>query len=673
MERCMMVKQQSRKYSIFMFVVILSIAILFPTSYAYSSPIKEPLLGPTDSKEVEDFADQFFNQSHIKNQLAGAVFVIVRDGRILLNKGYGYSDVEKKIAVNPNHTIFPLASISKVFTSTGIMQLVEQGKLDLDEDIQTYLEDITLNNKTTDKLTMKHLLTNTAGFDFTDKLESIHHHSIPRISLDKYVKENMPSIVRKPGEAFRYDNFGFSLQGYILEKLSGKSFNQYMTENIFTPLKMENSSFLLTPQLKANLATGYTSSNQPFPVFLSNPIEQPEGGMVSTGHDMAQFMMAHLNKGSFEGRTILKQGTAQNMHTIHYSVHPKVPNMAYGFETYYHSSHNNQFVIGKGGDIPGFHSWMWLLPEHKVGGFIVFNKDKEFREELFKAFMNHYYPIPKKEQTYMTSSPQQLKRFEGTYRDLRINPWITKITVTSQGQLLAEDPMGKNILRQIDPMLFKDEKGTFLAFKESADGSIGYLQYRNMVSMAQKISPSRHFADVPQSHPYAAYINGVQDFGVLQGDSNHAFHPLAPMTRAEFAGDLVRLIGVRASTNPVSFIDSKKSPYVKEIQALVEADALKGTSPTKFEPNRPITRQEAAVIVFEVSKSLLNAQPVKVNLKGAIDPWATQAVQYVVFHGLYGPEVISSKGLIDYKAKEPLLRQEAAAFLYNYARHIFKK
>lgn len=673
MERCIMFKGYRKTCSICMFVVILFVSIIFPTAYTYSSPVKGVPLGPTDPKEVENFADQFFNQSHIKDQMAGAVFVVVRDGKILLNKGYGYSDLEKKIAVNPKHTVFPLASISKVFTSTGIMQLVEQGKLNLDEDIQSYLGDIKINNKTKYKLTMKHLLTNTTGFDFTDRLESIHNRSIQPISLEKYVKENMPSVVRKPGEAFRYDNFGFTLQGYILEKLSGKSFNHYITEHIYKPLKMENTSFLLTPKLKAKLATGYNANNQPFPIFLSNPIELPEGGMVSTGHDMAQFMMAHLNKGSFEGKTILKQDTADKMHTIHYSVHPKIPNMAYGFETYYHSSHNKQFVIGKGGDIPGFHSWMWLLPEHKVGGFIVVNKDKEFREELFRAFMNRYYPLPKKEQSYMTSSPQQLKRFEGTYRDLRINPWITKITATSQGQLIAEDPMGKNILRQIDPLLFKDEKGAFLAFKKSDDGSIGYLQYHNTVSMAQKISPSKHFSDVSDSHPYATYIYGVQDFGVLQVDSNHAFRPLAPITRAEFASDFIRLIGVHTSTNPVAFTDSKNSPYGKEIQALVEADALKGTTTTTFEPNRPITRQEAAVIIFEVSKSLLNAQPANASLKGSVDPWANQAVQYVVSKGLYGPEVISSKNLIDYKAKEPLLRQEAAALLYNYAQLIFKK
>ncbi|WP_235496688.1 beta-lactamase family protein [Aneurinibacillus migulanus] len=646
------------------------VAVFTFAPYAYGSSVKEMALGPTDAKEVEEFADTFFSQPHIKDQLAGAVFVIVKDGKILLKKGYGYADLEKKIPADPDRTVFPVASISKVFTATGIMQLVEQGKINLDEDIQTYLGDVKLKNKTDYPLTMKHLLTHTTGFDFTDTLESAQHRPEP-LPLDKYVKENMSTVIRKPGEAFRYDNFASMLQGYILQNVSGKSFNQYITENIYQPLEMKNSSFLLTPEIKAKLATGYNAANKPFPVYTSNPIEQPEGGMFSTGKDMAAFMMAHLNKGTIEGHKILDKDTAEMMQSIHYAIHPKLPNMAYGFETYYHSSHNNQFVIGKGGDLPGAHSWMWLLPEQRVGGFIVFNKDIDFREELFKAFMDRYYPMPKKEQKYVASTQEQLKRFEGVYRDLRVNPWVTKITATQQGQLLAEDPMGKNTLRQVEPLLFKDEEGTLLAFKETDDGRVAYLQYHNPVSLAERLPASKQFSDVPTVHPYAAYIKDVQQFGVLPGDTDGFFYPEAPVTRAEFVGELIRLIGVRASTHPVIFTDTKNNKYAKEIQAAVEANAIKGVTKNTFEPNRPITRQEAAAIIWGVSQALIDAQPADAPLAGEVDPWAIQAVKYAAANKLYGPEVTSSeKGMVDYKAKKPLLRQEAAALFYTYARHM---
>ncbi|CEH30838.1 S-layer homology domain protein [Aneurinibacillus migulanus] len=669
MERIMLIRKSFRKKLIHIFLTMI-VAVFTFAPYAYGSSVKEMALGPTDAKEVEEFADTFFSQPHIKDQLAGAVFVIVKDGKILLKKGYGYADLEKKILADPDRTVFPVASISKVFTATGIMQLVEQGKINLDEDIQTYLGDVKLKNKTDYPLTMKHLLTHTTGFDFTDTLESAQHRPEP-LPLDKYVKENMSTVIRKPGEAFRYDNFASMLQGYILQNVSGKSFNQYITENIYQPLEMKNSSFLLTPEIKAKLATGYNAANKPFPVYTSNPIEQPEGGMFSTGKDMAAFMMAHLNKGTIEGHKILDKDTAEMMQSIHYAIHPKLPNMAYGFETYYHSSHNNQFVIGKGGDLPGAHSWMWLLPEQRVGGFIVFNKDIDFREELFKAFMDRYYPMPKKEQKYVASTQEQLKRFEGVYRDLRVNPWVTKITATQQGQLLAEDPMGKNTLRQVEPLLFKDEEGTLLAFKETDDGRVAYLQYHNPVSLAERLPASKQFSDVPTVHPYAAYIKDVQQFGVLPGDTDGFFYPEAPVTRAEFVGELIRLIGVRASTHPVIFTDTKNNKYAKEIQAAVEANAIKGVTKNTFEPNRPITRQEAAAIIWGVSQALIDAQPADAPLAGEVDPWAIQAVKYAAANKLYGPEVTSSeKGMVDYKAKKPLLRQEAAALFYTYARHM---
>ncbi|KIV53291.1 pilus assembly protein [Aneurinibacillus migulanus] len=665
----MLIRKSFRKKLIHIFLTMI-VAVFTFAPYAYGSSVKEMALGPTDAKEVEEFADTFFSQPHIKDQLAGAVFVIVKDGKILLKKGYGYADLEKKILADPDRTVFPVASISKVFTATGIMQLVEQGKINLDEDIQTYLGDVKLKNKTDYPLTMKHLLTHTTGFDFTDTLESAQHRPEP-LPLDKYVKENMSTVIRKPGEAFRYDNFASMLQGYILQNVSGKSFNQYITENIYQPLEMKNSSFLLTPEIKAKLATGYNAANKPFPVYTSNPIEQPEGGMFSTGKDMAAFMMAHLNKGTIEGHKILDKDTAEMMQSIHYAIHPKLPNMAYGFETYYHSSHNNQFVIGKGGDLPGAHSWMWLLPEQRVGGFIVFNKDIDFREELFKAFMDRYYPMPKKEQKYVASTQEQLKRFEGVYRDLRVNPWVTKITATQQGQLLAEDPMGKNTLRQVEPLLFKDEEGTLLAFKETDDGRVAYLQYHNPVSLAERLPASKQFSDVPTVHPYAAYIKDVQQFGVLPGDTDGFFYPEAPVTRAEFVGELIRLIGVRASTHPVIFTDTKNNKYAKEIQAAVEANAIKGVTKNTFEPNRPITRQEAAAIIWGVSQALIDAQPADAPLAGEVDPWAIQAVKYAAANKLYGPEVTSSeKGMVDYKAKKPLLRQEAAALFYTYARHM---
>ena len=120
--------------------------IATPMSYAAETKVKP--LGPTNSKEVEKFADQFFNLPQIKDKLSGAAFVVVKDDQVLFKKGYGYADVEKKRPVDPDSTVFRIASISKVFTSTAAMQLVEQNKLDINKDVQAYLKDFNINNKT---------------------------------------------------------------------------------------------------------------------------------------------------------------------------------------------------------------------------------------------------------------------------------------------------------------------------------------------------------------------------------------------------------------------------------------------------------------------------------------------------------------------------------------------
>jgi hypothetical protein len=145
------------------------------------------------------------------------------------------------------------------------------------------------------------------------------------------------------------------------------------------------------------------------------------------------------------------------MSKTHVAIHPMVPNMAYGFEYSYQDSYNGQYVIGKGGAAPrGFHSWMWLLPEQNAGAFIAYNKSGNLREKLFEAFMDRYYPVQEQEkQTYITLTPDQLRRFEGVYRDVRISCLITRIHATTDGQLVLENLKGKPTAQPIEPLLFE--------------------------------------------------------------------------------------------------------------------------------------------------------------------------------------------------------------------------
>lgn len=627
--------------------------------------------GPVNAQEVEAFADDFFARQDIKTLgIPGATFVVVKDGKVLLQKGYGYADVEKKIPVDPEKTLFRIASVSKVFTAVTVMQLVEQGEIDLNRDIQEYLGDIKMKNNTGSPVTMEHLLTHTTGFDIVDPPvgDSLSYDLTKEIELKDYVNEWMPTVIRKPGEVYKYDNMASMLQGYIVQQISGVPFNQYVKEHIFEPLGMNDSHFLLSPDHISRLATGYDHENKATPVYNFIPNDMPYGGMLTTGSDMGKFMMAYLNQGKLGDNRILKAETAKEMGRVHKAIHQKVPNMAYGFEYAYQEFYNGQNVIGKGGAAPGgFSSWMWLLPEQNTGAFIVYNKSGDLREKLFQAFMDHYYPKQDEEhKTYLTLSKEQMRRYEGVYRDLRVSYLLTRIHATSDGQLVLENLKGRQTAKPIDPLLFEDESGSKIAFKENPDGTIAYMfSNTNPVVWVEKLNKPEPFKDVREKHPYAEYIDGLHQLGIVQSKADGTFGPDEPVTRAEFVEQVMKWIGIPASKNQTNIKDIHDIPQAGLIQSAFEYGFITGYSDHLFKPERLITRQEAALILSRVMMSM-GAKSLEGKITGETDAWAENAVKFVVGIKFYGPEVtISGDGAADYKSKQVMTRQEAAVLLYQ--------
>nr|WP_242069438.1 serine hydrolase [Paenibacillus dendritiformis] len=183
-----------------------------------------------NAQDVEAFADEFFARRDVKALgVPGALFVVVKDGKVLLQKGYGYADAEKKVPVDPEKTLFRIASVSKVFTAAAVMQLVEQGKIELHRDVQHYLGDIQMKNDIGSPVTMEHLLTHTTGFDVVDPPvgDSISYDLASEVKLEDYVKKWMPAVTRTPGEVYKYDNMASMLQGYIVQQVAGVPFKVY--------------------------------------------------------------------------------------------------------------------------------------------------------------------------------------------------------------------------------------------------------------------------------------------------------------------------------------------------------------------------------------------------------------------------------------------------------------
>ena len=636
---------------------------------AYAAPAANPAAS-LDAKEAERFADAFFKREDVKAlNVPGAVFVVVKGDKVLLEKGYGYADLKTKTPVDPRQTAFRIASISKVFTATAVMQLAEQGKIDLDKDVQSYLGDIPLKNKTSSPLTMKHLLTHTSGFDQVDP-QGFTFDVNQKTPLEDFTRQNMPNIVQPPGEVYKYDNVASMFQGLIVQKLTKQPFHQYVSEHIFKPLGMNDSSFVPTKELQSRLATGYVDNgdqaNQPFPPYQMMPVDMPQGGMVTTGSDMSKFLIAQLNGGKLGNSRILEDKTLKTMQSTQLAIHPELPIMTYGYE--FAQQQNGQYVIVKGGTTPDFSSLIWLMPEHKVGGFIVTNKNIDLRGLVFKAFMDHFYPKKEsKPRAYLTPSKQELRRFEGLYSDLRIRYLVTRIEAAEDGTLEMKSVLYKKKLRQLDSLLFEDESGGLVAFKENPDGKISYYYSQSLpTAYTAKMPEKEPFADVPDHHPYAEYINGLHQLNIVKGDAGDTFGPDQPMTRAEFLMMFLSWLGISAEKTTARFTDLEGVPGADMIEtaALPHYGLVQGNAANRFEPNRPITRQEAAVIVWRFH-SKLGTPSKNANMAEGTDPWAEESVKNIVAHKLYGPEVLVTKdGKADYKSKQVMTRQEAAALIY---------
>jgi CubicO group peptidase (beta-lactamase class C family) len=397
-------------------------------------------VGPTDATELESFLDEFFAEKLEELHIPGAAFVMVKDGDVFFKKGYGYADLDKRTPVDPDRTVFRTGSVSKLFTWTAAMQMVEKGSLELDADVNQYLTEFQLPATYSSPVTLHHLMTHTAGFE--DRWIGYKTYDEDRvISLGQFLASNTPNRVIAPGSVHSYSNYGTDLGGYLVAEVSGTSFSEYAEKNIFQPLGMVRSTFRqpMPESLVSDLAVGYWYENDNYeaaPFMYSHSV--PADGLSTTAADMALFMIAHLQDGQYRATRILQEATARQMHSQQFAHHPELPGMSYGFKERYI---NGQRVIGHGGDIPVFSGQLILLPEHDEGFFVVYNKfDDALREDLIRAFFARYYP-PQLEPAppeVLPMTQEDLARFTGRYR------WV-RYPRSTVGKLIALIPGPHNI------------------------------------------------------------------------------------------------------------------------------------------------------------------------------------------------------------------------------------
>jgi CubicO group peptidase (beta-lactamase class C family) len=337
--------------------------------------------------------DALFPDALARGDIPGAVVVVVAQGTVLFAKGYGSADVAARKPVDPGRTLFRVGSISKTVTWTAVLQLSQAGKLDLDRDVNDYL-DFRIPNTFPRPITLRNLLTHTGGFEDTVK-NIAFSGSADFLTNEQFLKAWIPARIYPPGTVVAYSNYGGALAGYIVQRVSGEPFEQYVEHHIFAPLGMSLSSFRqpLPGGLDADEATGYRAGKAQAFEFIA---PAPAGAMSTTALDMAHFMIAHLQHGRYDERSILDAPSADLMHAVAYQPVPPLNGMALGF---YHEDRNGQSIIGHAGGTNYFHSDMHLFLDAGVGIFVAMNAggigdaQDGIRRALLANFADRYFPL----------------------------------------------------------------------------------------------------------------------------------------------------------------------------------------------------------------------------------------------------------------------------------------
>ncbi len=364
-----------------------------------------PAATPLTADDANAWLDGYMPYALHTGDIAGAVVAIVKDGQILTERGFGYSDVEKRAPVDPKLTLFRPGSVSKLFTWTAVMQQVEQGKIDLDADVNQYL-DFKIPARDGKPVTMRELMQHVAGFE--EQAKGIMSEDPKSPGFEALLKQWVPERVFAPDTTPAYSNYGASLAGYIVQRVSGEPFDDYIDKHIFEPLDMKHSTFRqpLPANLEPLMSKCYLLASEPPKGFeIIGPA--PAGALSSPGEDMAHFMIAHLQNGEYHGNRILKAETAEMMHNSPLTLLPPLNRMELGF---FETNINGREVIAHLGDTQCFHTSLHLFLKEGVGFYVSFNSLGKagaaggLRGALFDDFSDRYFPAAQTSATKINAS-----------------------------------------------------------------------------------------------------------------------------------------------------------------------------------------------------------------------------------------------------------------------------
>jgi CubicO group peptidase (beta-lactamase class C family) len=443
---------------------------------------------PAPAGDLAALVDGYVRAAVDQQGLPSASVVLVRDGRIILAKAYGYADLEKRRPARIDATLYRQASISKLFTWVLVMQLVEQGKLDLDRDVNAYL-DFRIPDGFGKPITLRHLMTHTPGFD--ERLRGIFDPGVPR-PVRLLLRANIPDREYAPGSTMAYSNYGAALGGYIAERAAGRPFEQLVEERILQPLRMTRSTFRqpVPEPLAAMVAKGYLPGSRDALDF-EWVATTAAGGMSATPADMGRFLQMLLGGGSLDGVRILAPQTLATMMRLQRPVGAGASG-GYGLG-FMVGEHSGVRHAGHGGNLAGTATYIAVLPQPRIGWYVAFNGQgaggaaaNRVRRELIHLISERYAapapavtPLPAAQSTAADAAGVYLSARRLHHGFLRIADTLSAVTVApaddgaltvsaskrSDGSLRRWLPVGRD-------RFVEEETGSPLVFERDSGGEV---------------------------------------------------------------------------------------------------------------------------------------------------------------------------------------------------------
>ncbi len=440
-----------------------------------------PLIGQTNLysvKLLEAKLDSVIQSNMESRHIPGLAFIIVKDGKILLKKGYGYTSLGGNIKqVDPDSTIFRIGSVTKTFTTLALLQLADDKKIDLNKDVNTYLKSVKVPNTFKKPVTATHLLNHSAGFD--ELRGRVVYDEEEKIPLKQFLKDKLVRL-REPGIVSSYSTFGIALAGLLVEDISGISLEAYMQENIWKPLHMDMTNMTLNKKNEDYASIGYEYRNginvpMPWEFYHTYPASE----INSTVTDMGNYIQMYLNLGKFKGKQVLSKKNALAMLKPQLAIHPKVESFCYGF---YEEYAQGLRTVSHGGDMLGFSGYMALIPDKNMGIYVVnHHEGSRLRYIVLNTILNFFNPNPKEKFKY-TRLKNDLSKFAGTYMWSTYCHTCENAWKPSPEQIKVNNDYTITVFGekfyQVEPLLFKNDSGTrMLGFLENKKGKIIHMAF----------------------------------------------------------------------------------------------------------------------------------------------------------------------------------------------------